>query len=67
MSAMEFLNNRYVQLALLTLGIGLVLWALFWLILTILGLDDFPLMLQLAVAFLGSGLLVSKFFAGRIF
>lgn len=64
---MNFLNNRYVQLSLLTLGIGLLLWALFWLGLHALGLDDFPLMLQLAVSFLGAGLLVTKFFSNRIF
>lgn len=64
---MDVFNNRYVQLALLTLGIGLLLWALFWLGLRALGLSDFPVMLQLAVAFLGSGLLVSRFFSNRIF
>jgi hypothetical protein len=64
---MQFLNNRYVQLGLLTLGLGLLFWAIFWLVLRSLGLSDFPLMLQLAVAFLGSGLIVAKFLAGRVF
>ena len=64
---MEFLNNRYVQLGLLTLGLGLLFWAIFWLILRALGLGDFPMMLQVSVAFLGAGLLVYKFFANRIF
>ena len=64
---MEFLNNRYVQLGLLTLGLGLLFWAIFWLILRALGLSDFPTMLQVSVAFLGAGLLVYKFFANRIF
>lgn len=64
---MQFLNNRYVQLGLLTLGLGLLFWAIFWLVLRSLGLGDFPLMLQLAVAFLGSGLIVAKFLAGRVF
>lgn len=52
---------------LLTLGLGLLFWAIFWLGLRALGLNDFPVMLQLAVAFLGSGLLVAKYFANRIF
>lgn len=64
---MNVLNNRYVQLGLLTLGLGLLFWAFFWLGLRTLGLHDFPVMLQLAVAFLGAGLIVAKFFANRIF
>jgi hypothetical protein len=64
---MEFLNNRYVQLGLLTLGLGLLFWVIFWLVLGALGLHDFPVMLQLMAAFLGAGLIVAKFFAGRIF
>ncbi|HAC55861.1 TPA: hypothetical protein DCF80_00020 [Candidatus Saccharibacteria bacterium] len=64
---MEFFNNRYVQLALLTLGIGLVFWALLWMVFYLVGLEDFPIGLQLAIAFLGAGLLVYKFFSNRIF
>lgn len=64
---MEFLNNRYVQLGLLTIGLGLLFWAVFWLALRSLGVDDFPVTLQLAAAFLGSGLIVAKFLAGRVF
>lgn len=64
---MEYLGNRYVRLALLTVGLGLLFWILFWLILKALGISDFPVTLQLAVAFLGAGLLVAKFFAARVF
>ena len=64
---MEFLNNRYVQLALLTLGLGLLFWALFWVVLLALGIREFPVFLQVMAAFLGAGVLVAKFFAGRIF
>ena len=64
---MELFNNRYVQLGLLTLGLGLLFWAVFWLVLGALGLRDFPVMLQVSVAFLGAGLLVYKFLAGRVF
>lgn len=64
---MQFFQNRYVQLGLLTLGLGLLFWALFWLILAALGLQDFPVVLQATAAFLGAGVLVAKFFASRIF
>ncbi len=64
---MEPLNNRYVQLMLLTLGLGLLFWAIIWLVLRALGLQDFPVMLQLAIAFLGSGLIVSRYLANRVF
>ena len=64
---MEFFNNRYVQLGLLTLGLGFLFWVIIWLILRALGLQDFPAVLQVSVSFLGAGLLVYKFFAGRIF
>ncbi len=63
----EFFSNRYVQLGLLTLGLGLLFWAIMWLILRALGIDDFPVMLEVAVSFLGSGLLVAKVFASRVF
>jgi uncharacterized membrane protein len=64
---MQFLENRYVQLALLTLGIGLVLWILFWLVLRALGLQDFPVMLQVTASFLAAGLLVARYLARRVF
>ncbi len=63
----DFFGNRYVQLTMLTLGLGLVFWVIIWLILFTIGMHDFPVMLEVAVSFLGAGLLVSKFFAGRIF
>ena len=63
---MKFLENRYVQLAALTLGLGLLFWALFWLVLGALGLNDFPVGLQLLVAFLGAGLIVTKYFSNRV-
>ena len=64
---MNFLENRYVQLVALTLGLGLLFWAVFWLVLGALGLNDFPVGLQLLVAFLGAGLIVTKFISNRIF
>lgn len=64
---MQHLENRYVQLALLTLGLGLLFWAMFWLVLRLIGITDFPVFLQLAAAFLGAGVLVAKYFAGRVF
>jgi len=64
---MEFFNNRYFQLGLLTLGLGLLFWALFWLVLMLVGLSDFPVAIQLTISFLGAGVLVYKFFSDRIF
>jgi len=66
-TVMEFLNNRYVRLTLLTLGIGLLFWAILWLILMALNIRDFPVFLQLIAAFGGAGVIVYKFFAGRVF
>ena len=63
----EFLGNRYVRLGLLTLGIGLLFWMIIWVVLRAVGLDDFPVGLQLAVAFLGAGLLVAQILARRVF
>lgn len=64
---MQIFENRYVQLALLTLGIGLVFWAIIWIVLGAVGLKDFPVGLQVAVSFLGAGLIVYKFLSGRVF
>lgn len=64
---MELLNNRYVRLVLLTLGLGLLFWAITWVILNSVGLKDFPVMLQVAFSFLAAGLLVAKYLANRIF
>lgn len=64
---MEILNNRYTKLTLLTLGIGTLLWVIFWLILMSLGINDFPVALQMAAAYLGASLLVYKYLANRIF
>ncbi|HET8690350.1 MAG TPA: hypothetical protein VFL81_02850 [Candidatus Saccharimonadales bacterium] len=61
------LNNRYLQLSILTVGLAVVIYLLIWLVFSLIGLSDFPKGLQLAVAVLGAGLLVYKFFADRIF
>lgn len=62
----QFFENRYVQLALLTLVIGTAFWALFWLVLFVLNIHDFPLMLQVAVGYLGAGIIVAKYLSNRI-
>lgn len=64
---MESFNNRYIKLSLLTLFLALFFWAILWLLLRMLGLEDFPVMLQVTVSFLGAGLLVYKFLAGKVF
>ncbi len=63
----QFFQNRYTQLALLTLGLGTLFFLILWLIFTLIGLNDAPLGLVAVASFLGSGVLVSKYLAGRIF
>lgn len=63
----QFFSNRYVQLALLTLGLGTLFFIVIWLIFGLIGLNDAPLGLVAAAAYLGAGVLVAKFFASRIF
>lgn len=63
----QFLNNRYVRLALLTFGIGLVFFLMIWLITVLVPqLKGFPIFLQLSLAFLAAGVLVYKFFSQRV-
>jgi hypothetical protein len=63
----QFFNNKYVQLTGLTIGIGILFFALIWLVCMTVGLKDFPVALQFILAFLGSGAVVYKFFSQRIF
>lgn len=64
---MEFMQNRFVRLSALTILIGVAFWVIIWLVMTLIGIQDFPVFLQLAVSFLGAGLLVYKFLAPRVF
>lgn len=63
----QLFSNRYVQLALLTLGLGTLFFLVIWLIFGLIGLNDAPLSLVALSAYLGSGVLVAKFFAARIY
>jgi hypothetical protein len=63
----QFFSNRYVQLAALTLGLGLLFFLILWLVFTLIGINDAPLGLTALASFLGAGVLVAKFFAGRVF
>ena len=63
----QLFNNKYVRLGSLTLGIGLLFWAVIWLFCMMVGLKDFPVALQAVLAFLGAGVLVYKFLAQRVF
>lgn len=62
----EFLTNRYVRLGLLTLLLAALIYTIIFIVFAIIGLGDFPQLLRIAIAVLGAGLLVYKFFAGRI-
>lgn len=63
----QFFSNRYVQLALLTIGLGSLFWLILWLIFTLIGINDAPTGIVAAASYLGSGALVAKVFADRIF
>lgn len=63
----QLFNNRYVQLAGLTLGLAALFFAIIWLVATTLGLKDFPVEVELLLAVLGAGIIVYKFFASKVF
>lgn len=63
----QFFNNRYVQLAGLTLGIWALFFAVIWIFCLTVGLQDFPVFLQAILALLGAGVVVYKFLSQRIF
>lgn len=62
----QFMNNRYVQIVGLTLGLAVLIYLLLWVIFSLIGLSTFPVFLQLVVALGTAGVIVSKFFAFRI-
>lgn len=59
-------NNRYVQLGALTIGLAVLFWLILFLIFAALHVN-FPIGLEILLAVLGSGILVYKFFAQRVF
>lgn len=63
----QLFNNRYVRLAGLTLGVAALLFAVIWLFCLIVGLNEFPIGLQVTLALLAAGVLVYKFLAQRVF
>lgn len=64
---MEFLNNRYVKLTLLTLGLAALIWIVLWFVFNLsIGLD-LPNGLMVFVSVLAAGYLVYQFFSQRIY
>lgn len=63
----QFFSNRYVQLAMLTLGLGTLFFLILWMIFVLIGFNDAPLGLLAVGSYLGAGALVAKFLAGRVF
>lgn len=63
----NFFNNRYARLALLTLGIGALLYLVIWLIASMAGLDNLSPFLIFMLSALGAGLTVYKLFAQRVY
>lgn len=62
---MLMMNNRYVQLTLLWLGIAAIIYIVLYLIFLALGFS-LPTGLQIMVSALASGYLVYRFFEQRI-
>ena len=65
--AKRFFNSRPFKLVLITLGIALVLYLLLMFIFPLINVYDFPPFLHWFFSLLGAGLIVYKFFMGRIF
>jgi hypothetical protein len=63
----QFLNNRYVRLTALTVGIGVLFYIIIWLIVWIIGLKDFSPFLIFLLSALGAGLVVYKFLSRRVY
>lgn len=63
----QFFSNRYTQLALLALGLGTLFFFVFWLVFSLIGIKDAPLGLLATASYLGAGVVVAKFLAGRVF
>jgi hypothetical protein len=63
----QFFNNKYVQLAGLTIGIGLLFFVILWLAASLFGMNEFPIALEALLALLAAGAVVYKFFSQRIF
>ena len=62
----EFLTNRYVRLGLLTLLIAALIYTIIFIVLSLVGMNDFPQFIRITISVLGAGLLVYKFLADKI-
>ena len=61
----QFINNRYTQIAGLTLGLAILIWMILWIVFSVLKVP-FPMELQIAVSLLVAVGVVWKFYAWRI-
>lgn len=62
----EFLTNYYVKLTLLTALLAVLFYIIITLFVNAVGLDNFSNFLRIMIAVLGAGLIVYKFFSGRV-
>lgn len=63
----QFINNRYVRLSGLTVGIAALFFGIIWLVALLFNMQDFPVGLEILLAVLGAGIVVYKIFASRVF
>lgn len=61
----QFMNNRYVQIAGLIIGLGIMFYLILWIVLSVTGIE-IPSFVPFIMAFGGSIWLVWKFFAYKI-
>ncbi|OYW44365.1 hypothetical protein B7Z28_00120 [Candidatus Saccharibacteria bacterium 32-45-3] len=64
---MMWLSNRYAKLLLLTLAMTAMFTLLLFLLFELIGLHDFPFAFIVMLSVLGSGMLVYKYVAPRVF
>lgn len=62
----QFFNNRYTQLAVLTVVLSSLFFAVIWLVAQNIGLRDFPVTLEIMLSVLGAGFVVYKYLSRRI-
>lgn len=59
-------SNRYLRLTLLWVALSTLLYLILWLILSVMGVEDFPISMQIFLVGLAAGYLIYRFFADHI-
>ncbi|MFZ1812686.1 MAG: hypothetical protein WAU02_04210 [Candidatus Saccharimonadales bacterium] len=62
----QFMNNRYVQIGGLTLGLAILIYMVLWIIITVANLGEVPPFITVVISLGIATWLVWKFYAWRI-